>query len=35
MSQIERLRLPRMTVHMFQFGTDTAKDNAASESSPN
>ena len=31
MSQIERLRLPRMTVHMFQFGINAAKDSAASE----
>lgn len=35
MSQIERLRLPRMTVHMFQFGIDAAKDSTVSEDSPN
>lgn len=35
MSQTERLRLPRMTVHMFQFGIDATKDSSVSEDSPN
>lgn len=35
MSQTERLRLPRMTVHMFQFGIDAAKESTASENYPN
>lgn len=35
MSQIERLRLPRMTVHMFQFGLDATKDSTTSENTPN
>jgi hypothetical protein len=34
MSQIERLRLPRMTVHMFQFGLDAGKEGTSSDTSP-